>query len=318
MNDASTLDLTTAMTLEAWVFPTASTDWRTALLKETTGGLVYGLYGLRGHAAPGELAPSQRRRKPGSPAPGVIALNTWTHLAATYGAGTLTLFVNGVPVATRALPGSLTTSNGALRIGGNTIWGEYFQGSIDEVRIYGRVLAQAEIQADMTTPVGGTPLPDTEPPVVSISAPANGAIFGGTVTVSANASDDVAVTGVQFLLDGGALGQEDLSAPFSIAWDTRLAADGIHVISARAPRRGRQYGRRQRHHRARRECPGRHASDRLGHESVARRDSDGHDQRDGQRLRQRRRRRRAVPAGRCRARSRRHVGRRIRRRGTPS
>ena len=32
------------MTLEAWVFPTASTGWRTALLKETTGGLVYGLY----------------------------------------------------------------------------------------------------------------------------------------------------------------------------------------------------------------------------------------------------------------------------------
>ena len=233
VNDASTLDLTTAMTLEAWVFPTASTGWRTALLKETTAGLVYGLYALEGTQHPAGWV-RVGGNEAGLSAPGVIPLNTWTHLAATYNGTTLTLFVSGAPVATRALAGSLTTSNSPLRIGGNTIWGEYFQGSIDEVRIYGRVLAQSEIQADMTTPVGGTPLPDTVPPVVSISAPANGAIFGGTITVSAAASDDVAVTGVQFLLDGGPLGQEDLSAPYSIAWNTTLSPDGNHVISARA------------------------------------------------------------------------------------
>jgi len=42
-----------------------------------------------------------------------------------------------------------------LRIGGNAIWGEYFNGLIDEVRVYSRALAQSEIQADMNTPVGG-------------------------------------------------------------------------------------------------------------------------------------------------------------------
>ncbi len=35
----------------------------------------------------------------------------------------------------------MTASTGALRIGGNTIWGEWFQGDIDEVRIYNRALA---------------------------------------------------------------------------------------------------------------------------------------------------------------------------------
>ena len=37
--------------------------------------------------------------------------------------------------------GALLTSTGALRIGGNSIWGEYFQGRIDEVRVYNRALA---------------------------------------------------------------------------------------------------------------------------------------------------------------------------------
>ena len=39
---------------------------------------------------------------------------------------------------------------------------------------------------------------DTTPPTASITAPANGATVSGTITVSANASDDVGVAGVQF------------------------------------------------------------------------------------------------------------------------
>ena len=38
---------------------------------------------------------------------------------------------------------------------------------------------------------------------------------GGTVNVTANASDDTAVSGVQFKLDGANLGAEDTSAPYS-------------------------------------------------------------------------------------------------------
>ncbi len=56
---------------------------------------------------------------------------------------------------TRALTGNIATSNNALRIGGNTLWGEYFNGLIDEVRVYSRGLSQTEIQSDMNTPVGG-------------------------------------------------------------------------------------------------------------------------------------------------------------------
>src|SRR5207249_7157472 len=50
--------------------------------------------------------------------------------------------------------------------------------------------------------------PDTTPPTVSITAPSAGATVAGTVTVSANASDNVGVVGVQFKLDGTNLGAE--------------------------------------------------------------------------------------------------------------
>ena len=49
-----------------------------------------------------------------------------------------------------------------LWIGGNRPYGEYFQGLIDEVRIYNRALTAAEIQADMNTPVAPA-TPDTTP-----------------------------------------------------------------------------------------------------------------------------------------------------------
>ncbi len=75
-------------------------------------------------------------------------------------------------------------------------------------------------------------IPDTTPPTVSISAPAGGATVGGVVTVSANAADNVGVAGVQFKLDGGNLGAEVTSAPFSLLWNTALSVNGSHTLTA--------------------------------------------------------------------------------------
>ena len=49
------------------------------------------------------------------------------------------------------------------------------------------------------------PSPDTTPPVVSIIAPAGGSTVSGVTMVTADASDNVAVVGVQFFLDGAVL-----------------------------------------------------------------------------------------------------------------
>jgi N,N-dimethylformamidase beta subunit-like protein/concanavalin A-like lectin/glucanase superfamily protein/galactose oxidase-like protein/Big-like domain-containing protein/Kelch motif protein len=233
VNDANVLDLTNAMTIEAWVYPTVSATWRSAILKETTGGLVYGLYAQDGgsHAAAYIKVGGNDFSAAGTAA---IAANTWTYIAATYDGTTLRSFVNGVQTGSTIIGGNIVASAGALRIGGNTIWGEYFQGSIDEVRIYARVLAPSEIQADMSTPVGGSPLPDTTPPTVSISSPAPGASLQGSLSVSANAADNVGVTGVQFMVDGAPIGAEDTAAPYAVTWDTRTVADGNHTLTARA------------------------------------------------------------------------------------
>ena len=73
---------------------------------------------------------------------------------------------------------------------------------------------------------------DVTAPSTAMTAPGSGSTVSGTVTVSANASDDVAVVGVQFRLDGNNLGAEDTTSPFSIAWDTTLVPNGSHSVSA--------------------------------------------------------------------------------------
>jgi Bacterial Ig domain/Fibronectin type III domain len=79
-----------------------------------------------------------------------------------------------------------------------------------------------------------TPTTDTTPPTVSMSAPANGATVSGTTTVSANASDNVGVTSVQFKLDGTALGSADTTSPYSYSWDTTKTTNGNHTLTATA------------------------------------------------------------------------------------
>ena len=73
---------------------------------------------------------------------------------------------------------------------------------------------------------------DTTPPVVSMAAPVNGATVSGTITVSANATDDVGVAGVQFRLDGSMLGGEVALSPYLMPWDTTLSTNGFHALSA--------------------------------------------------------------------------------------
>src|SRR4029079_13646582 len=75
---------------------------------------------------------------------------------------------------------------------------------------------------------------DPEAPAVALTAPAAGATVSSAVSVTAAASDNVGVSGVQFLLDGNALGAEDIVAPYSVSWNTTAASNASHVLTARA------------------------------------------------------------------------------------
>ena len=81
-------------------------------------------------------------------------------------------------------------------------------------------------------PITVTVSNDTSPPAVAITAPANGATVSSTVSVTASASDNVGVVGVQFKLDGANLGAEDTSAPYAVSWDTTTTGNGSHALTA--------------------------------------------------------------------------------------
>ena len=81
-------------------------------------------------------------------------------------------------------------------------------------------------------PVTVTVFNDTTPPAVSLSSPPSGFVLAGTWLVQANASDNVAVVGVQFTLDGAILGAEDTTAPYSVSWNTTAASNGSHTLTA--------------------------------------------------------------------------------------
>lgn len=71
---------------------------------------------------------------------------------------------------------------------------------------------------------------DTTPPSVTLHAPAGD--LSGTVTLTADATDDVGVVQVRFFADGDAIGTDN-TAPFSIDWLTDIA-NGAHTLTARA------------------------------------------------------------------------------------
>jgi hypothetical protein len=233
INDSTALDLTGTWTLEAWVRPTYTSGWRTVLMKESPGELAYALYANDSGAKPSVWL------RPGSPGSAQslagtakLTVSTWSHLAATYDRTTLRLFVNGTMVGSRSLTIAAEATSQPLRIGGNLVWGEYFKGQIDEVRLYNRALSATEIRADRDTPLGAAP--DTTPPAVAVTSPLGGATVTSTVSVTASASDNVAVTGVQFFVDSAALGAEDTTSPYAVDWNTATAANGLHDVSARA------------------------------------------------------------------------------------
>src|SRR5215510_10738261 len=73
---------------------------------------------------------------------------------------------------------------------------------------------------------------DVTPPVIAMTAPANGASVNGIVMLAATASDNGGIAGVQFFVDGTPLGGEVTSGPYSTSWNTSLGSTGNHTIDA--------------------------------------------------------------------------------------
>lgn len=85
----------------------------------------------------------------------------WTHVTATYDGSMIQLYINGSEVASAPHSGGLPYSTADLVIGGQANDANYFEGLIDEVRIYDRALTAEEVM-DLFN--GATPEPDSTPP----------------------------------------------------------------------------------------------------------------------------------------------------------
>lgn len=157
-SDTSTLNIGSTITEEAWVYPTMTQDsWSTIMHRETDA------YYLHASSPAGAMRPAGGATFNGTESyvasPQSIPLNTWTHLAFTYDGHIIKLYANGALIVSKPETGVIQPNANPLRIGGNYPYGQFFQGLIDEVRIYNRALTAAEIVIDKNTPLVSAPNP---------------------------------------------------------------------------------------------------------------------------------------------------------------
>ena len=84
--------------------------------------------------------------------------------------------------------------------------------------------------------------PDTTPPMVFITAPVNGATVPTAISVTANASDNVALAGVQFQVDGSNVGRPIRTAPYTYSLDTTTLTNARQRPDRRGQRHLKQRG----------------------------------------------------------------------------
>jgi Concanavalin A-like lectin/glucanases superfamily len=143
------LDLTDALTLEAWVKPQAEGAWLPIIAKESATSHGYAFYGAgQTELVPVGLVEESITESAEVTAEEALENGQWSHLALTSDGVDLRLYIGGQLVGMAAARSAQLTE-GALRIGGHDSWSHYFDGLIDEVRIYNRALGDEEIRETM-------------------------------------------------------------------------------------------------------------------------------------------------------------------------
>lgn len=140
-------------TMEVWVYPTGISGTHSILRK--TGDYNLFLNASRLDAEVWDNASSTYRQVQG-PAFTTAYLNTWTHVAFTWDGSNGKFYINGIESSgTNQTPGTIGTSED-LVIGNSTIYpGNFFQGQMDEIRIWTDVRTQDELIANMNNELTG-------------------------------------------------------------------------------------------------------------------------------------------------------------------
>lgn len=170
--DAANLDITGDLTIDAWVYPTAFGDQRVIVSKRSfdnqDANMVFFL------ESDGRLSFTSRSGGGGfATVTGAtaLALNQWSLVAVTVDAATLTLYINGAVDASVPYSAVRPANTGDLTIGIVSIdpllippagYAAGWSGLLDEVEIFSRALAGAEIAAIYGAGSGGKCPPATQ------------------------------------------------------------------------------------------------------------------------------------------------------------
>ncbi|HWM62627.1 MAG TPA: LamG domain-containing protein, partial [Solirubrobacterales bacterium] len=155
--DSPELQLTEEFTIETWVRPDEDATWESVIWKETENFYSYSLMagGEEAGVPEGALA-DEVSSWVDVEGEEDLTDNAWSHLALTYDGANLRLYVNGELIDTEAAPENIENGEGRLLIGTNDEE-DFFNGRIDEVRLYGRALSEAEVSADSATAIETPP-----------------------------------------------------------------------------------------------------------------------------------------------------------------
>jgi hypothetical protein len=148
------LNLSGSYTLTAWINPSSLTGYQTVLIKENSsggGGCGYWLQTVGNQISSGFNNGSGCSEHTAN---ANLQTNAWYHIAAVFDdtGNTYQIYLNG-NLLTSQLEATVPIPNNQNLTIGRTAFGENWNGLLDEVRIYNRALSQAEIQADMNTPL---------------------------------------------------------------------------------------------------------------------------------------------------------------------
>jgi len=150
IQDHTNLDLTENYTLEAWIFP-ESFSWLAGVISKYHTNAANGYMLRLTHQSPytglgfDEVVTNT----------GVLNGNQWYHIAAVNDAGDRTLYINGSEYSLTGTPLNVVANNNPLRIGSD-YGGRYFDGRIDEIRIWNVPRSQDDIVSTMDTILSGT------------------------------------------------------------------------------------------------------------------------------------------------------------------
>lgn len=184
--------LSNSYTLEAWIMAQEwkAQSWQGSIITADSGGANGGFAFRCGNDGRLSIAVAANGAWNEALSGPVMQSNKWHHVAAVIDQGAITLYVDGVSVATASFQGAPAANNETFTIGESTGFpGRFFDGIIDEVRIWNVARSASEIAANVSTMYNGDEpglaayLPMNEGTGTSVNNLSNTDVSGMTVNM---------------------------------------------------------------------------------------------------------------------------------------